>query len=73
MLHQTILILVSLSMMQGDGFEKLIYDKNSHIICIILPMEAVVSKKEQPVIHPYVCDDVVLIVSDYLCFEFKWH
>ena len=39
-----------LSMMQVGGFEKLQLDKAS--ICLTVPIDAVVFKAEQPVVHP---------------------
>ena len=38
-------------MMQGGGFEKLQFDK-APSICSTVPMDAVVFKAEQPVVHP---------------------
>ena len=45
-----ILKITLMSMMQGGGFEKLQFDK-APSICSTVPMEAVVSRQKQPVVH----------------------
>ena len=41
---------ILVSMMQGGGFEKLQFDKVP--ICSTVPIDAVVFKAEQPIVHP---------------------